>query len=132
MKFFTFLTIASLSFAALANTPKELDINVNFASESTVIHQQYRDQVQRLAQYLKKNPEKSIEIKGYADETGDAQFNQDLSKRRAEAIRLMLVNDYDVAPEKVSAVGVGETDVVAPHEGTEGKYRNRRVEARFL
>lgn len=132
MKFFVLLTIASLSFAAVASTPKELDLSVNFASESTVIHQQYRDQVQRLAQYLKKNPEKIIEIRGYADETGDAQFNQDLSKRRAEAIRRMLINDYDVAPEKVSAVGIGEADAIAPHEGTEGKYRNRRVEARFL
>lgn len=132
MKFFALLVVASLSLSAMANTPKELDIDVNFATESTVIHQQYRDQVQRLAQYLKKNPETRIEIKGYADETGDAAFNQDLSKRRAEAIRKMLVEDYDIAPDTVSAAGIGETDKVSPHEGTEGKYRNRRVEARIL
>lgn len=132
MKFFALLVVASLSLSAMAHTPKELDIDVNFATESTVIHQQYRDQVQRLAQYLKKNPNTRIEIKGYADETGEAGFNQDLSKRRAEAIRKMLIEDYDIAPDTVSAAGIGETDKIAPHDGAEGKYRNRRVEARIL
>jgi len=132
MKFFALLVIASLSLSAMAHTPKELDIDVNFATESTIIHQQYRDQVQRLAQYLKKNPATRIEIKGYADETGDAAFNQDLSKRRAEAIRMMLVEDYDIAPEAVNAAGIGESDKAAPHDGTEGNYRNRRVQARVL
>jgi len=109
-----------------------LSVDVNFATDSTVVGQEYRYQVANLADFLKANPGIGVEIKGYADKRGSVAHNKDLAQKRAEAIKEMLVNDYNIASSRVTPVGLGETARVTPHKGAEGNYRNRRVEARII
>lgn len=109
-----------------------LSVDVNFATNSDIVGQQYRYQVQNLADFMKANPGIGVEIKGYADPRGSAAHNKDLAMQRAEAIKKMLVEDYAITSSRVQAVGLGETARVTPHKGAEGNYRNRRVEARII
>lgn len=120
------------SYGCIKGEKVVLSIDVNFATDSVVANQQYRAQVATLADFLKQNPGVNVELKGYADKEGDSAYNKDLALRRAEAIKGMLVNDYKIKAERVVTVSRGETDRNAPHEGMEGRYRNRRVEAYVL
>lgn len=66
-------------------------------------------------------------IVGHTDNTGDPQYNLDLSKRRAESVRDYLI-ETGTPPEKLRVVGRGEQDPVASNDTKEGRAQNRRVE----
>lgn len=69
-----------------------------------------------------------ITLTGYTDSTGSEAYNQQLSERRANAVRDYLVDDLGVNPDNVTASGKGEADPVANNDTREGRARNRRVE----
>ena len=67
-------------------------------------------------------------IEGHTDSTGDAAHNLDLSKRRAEAVKAVLVGQFQVDAGRLSAAGLGATKPVEPNDTPQGKAQNRRVE----
>ena len=79
---------------------------------------------------LAANPDLLIEVAGHTDSDGDAGYNQQLSQRRAEAVRDYLVGE-GVAAENITAVGYGESEPVASNDTAAGKAENRRVELRI-
>ena len=83
--------------------------------------------VQKLAEFLKEYPERKILIEGHTDSTGSSDYNQNLSDRRAIAVRDTLIN-MEVGGDRVSTRGYGETNPVASNETTSGRQSNRRVE----
>lgn len=66
-------------------------------------------------------------IVGHTDNTGDPQYNLDLSRRRAESVRDYLI-ETGTPPEKLRVVGRGEQDPIASNDTKEGRAQNRRVE----
>ena len=69
----------------------------------------------------------SVLIEGYSDSSGDASFNQQLSEKRAEAVKAEIVaNGAD--PAKIKTVGHGENNPIADNSTSEGRAKNRRVE----
>ena len=83
-----------------------------------------------LAEVLVKYPDDRIEVVGFTDDTGDAAYNQELSVRRADAVRRVLVQ-HGVPEKQAMAVGVGEAQPVATNATAAGRARNRRVEVRI-
>ncbi|OIN91044.1 MAG: flagellar motor protein MotB [Comamonadaceae bacterium CG1_02_60_18] len=83
--------------------------------------------VQKLAQVLQENPQRSVLIEGFADSTGAADYNQGLSERRASAVRNSL-NDFGVTRDRIDMRGYGETHPVAANDSAAGRQLNRRVE----
>ena len=71
-----------------------------------------------------------IDIIGHTDSTGPADYNQQLSERRAQAIRDFLVNQRDVDGTIIDVSGVGESEPVADNATAAGRAQNRRVEVR--
>jgi OOP family OmpA-OmpF porin len=69
-----------------------------------------------------------ITLTGYTDSIGSEAYNQQLSERRANAVRDYLVNDLGVNPANVTASGKGEADPAASNDTREGRAKNRRVE----
>ncbi len=69
----------------------------------------------------------SVIIEGHTDSSGDAAFNQQLSEKRAEAVKAELVANGAKA-EKITVVGYGESKPVADNDTREGRAANRRVE----
>jgi outer membrane protein OmpA-like peptidoglycan-associated protein len=67
-------------------------------------------------------------IEGHTDTTGSVPKNEAISKRRADAVRQFLVDNYTVATDKITAVGFGSAHPVASNETAEGRSQNRRID----
>jgi len=83
--------------------------------------------VQKLADVLKEYPQRNVLVEGFTDSVGSSEYNQDLSDRRARAVRTAL-QDTGVSRERISNRGYGKTFPVADNATAEGRQLNRRVE----
>lgn len=81
-----------------------------------------------VAQGLQKNPSLKLEIDGFTDSTGDVAHNLDLSKRRAEAVRTVLVSQFSVDGSRLTSNGFGVSKPIASNDTADGRAQNRRVE----
>ncbi len=70
-------------------------------------------------------------IEGHTSAEGSAQYNQELSQRRAESVRQYLV-DKGIAAERLQAKGFGKDNPVATNDTEEGRAQNRRIEFKIL
>jgi outer membrane protein OmpA-like peptidoglycan-associated protein len=83
--------------------------------------------LKRVIEVLKKYKKYSITIEGHTDSTGDAAYNVDLSKKRAEAVGKHLIKN-GIEPDRLSYVGYGSKYPVDTNDTVDGRARNRRVE----
>ena len=83
--------------------------------------------VQKLADVLQNNMQRNVLIEGYTDNTGSKAHNQDLSERRAGAVRSALVL-MGVGRDRISTRGYGEMYPAAENDSSVGRQLNRRVE----
>lgn len=81
-----------------------------------------------IAVVLKENKELKVKIIGHTDSDVDNAANLVLSKKRAEAVKKALSNEFGIEESRMQTEGMGETKPVAPNTTTEGKAQNRRVE----
>jgi len=72
-----------------------------------------------------------IAIEGYTDPTGDAAYNLELSKRRAEAVVQYLAGERDVDFNRIHTIGLGEQKLADPATNREARAKNRRVEVKI-
>lgn len=84
-------------------------------------------QVDKIADFLNDNPERQIRVEGFTDSTGSDSYNQQLSERRANAVRRHLI-DQGVGAERIVVVGYGEQYPVTSNDSAAGRQQNRRVE----
>lgn len=82
----------------------------------------------KAGELLKNFPSAKILIEGHTDADGDAQTNQKLSEQRAEAVRLYLINTFNIVPTRVEAKGFGEERPIVNNDTPENKTLNRRIE----
>jgi OOP family OmpA-OmpF porin len=74
-----------------------------------------------------------IEIGGYTDSSGSADFNQKLSEQRAQAVLDYLVKKFpEIERQQFTAKGYGENNPIATNDTKEGRAKNRRVEFKVL
>jgi outer membrane protein OmpA-like peptidoglycan-associated protein len=85
------------------------------------------DNIGRLAQFLRDNPDRKVIVEGHTDSTGSASFNQTLSQRRANAVMVQLVRT-GVGAGRIVAQGLGMAYPVAGNGDASGRAQNRRVE----
>ncbi len=78
-------------------------MQVFFDNNVSEVSSRYKDEVESAAIALRKNPQLSVVLKGYASPSGNAKLNQDLSMRRNEAVKRMLI-DYGVFPDQITSV----------------------------
>ena len=107
---------------------KRKNLHINFESNSAVILASSKSKVRTFADYMKSNPNLSVTIEGYTDNSGLRSKNMVLSKKRAEAVRTLLIK-YGVDPSKIKAVGKGDLNPIADNETKSGRAKNRRIEA---
>lgn len=82
---------------------------------------------QKLAHVLQQNPQRNVLVEGFADSTGAAQYNQQLSERRATAVRQAL-QDMGIASDRIAVRGYGESYPIANNDTASNRQLNRRVE----
>ncbi len=100
---------------------------VTFASNSAELIGESATILNGVATTLKRYPEKLVEVAGYTDSRGGATYNQQLSERRANAVRDYLIGQ-GVSAERLTARGYGEESPLADNDTAEGRAKNRRVE----
>ena len=86
---------------------------VIFRQSSSKVDALQMPNIDRLASYLKKNSNAKVSISGYASPEGNAEFNQKLSEKRAEAVKKILVDKYGISADRIETVGKGVGSVFA-------------------
>lgn len=101
--------------------------DVLFDTNSEALKAGSYDEISRVAQVLNQYPETTIMIAGHTDSTGSDTYNQQLSERRAMAVKNALTGQ-GVHPARMSTVGYGESKPIADNNTESGRQINRRVE----
>lgn len=101
--------------------------DVLFATGQASLTPAGMNNLRKLAEVLAQNPERTVLVEGFTDSVGGAAYNQDLSERRASAVRNALTG-MGVAPERVAMKGYGELYPVAANDTAANRQLNRRVE----
>jgi outer membrane protein OmpA-like peptidoglycan-associated protein len=101
--------------------------DVLFSTGQATLRDGNTSNLDKLAVFLKRYPERSVAIEGHTDNVGDDGSNMTLSKDRADAVRRYLVTE-GVATERFVSSGMGETAPVASNDSDTGRQQNRRVE----
>jgi outer membrane protein OmpA-like peptidoglycan-associated protein len=104
--------------------------DVLFDTNESTLKPDAASNLMQIGSFLNKYPERTLVIEGHTDNTGDAQYNMDLSTRRAMAVKTMLMSQ-GIASNRVIARGVGENSPVASNSSAEGRQLNRRVDLIF-
>ncbi|MEM9874418.1 MAG: OmpA family protein, partial [Myxococcota bacterium] len=82
-----------------------------------------------VAAAIRNRPEVTrVEVQGHTDDTGDAEFNDALSQRRADAVRTWLIDRGGIRPERLVAKGYGFRRPLADNRVRTGRAKNRRVQ----
>lgn len=103
------------------------DSDILFAVNSAVIGRDSEYALSEFADVMYDYPKTAIVVQGYTDSTGAEEYNQKLSERRAQSVFNYLIGQ-DVDPERMYAVGYGESHPIADNGTGAGRDRNRRVE----
>ncbi|UUM29460.1 OmpA family protein [Vibrio japonicus] len=106
----------------------KMNLHILFANDSSVVQPMFSRQIRDMSEFLESYPSTSIELQGYASKVGRAEYNLALSKRRAEAVQRMLINN-GVSPERVSIVGYGDTRTSGEVDDEATQAQNRKVVA---
>jgi len=105
---------------------------VHFQTGSATILPDSFPMLGEIVQLLQANPSiKKMMIEGHTDSRGGADFNLDLSKRRAQSVRSWLV-DHGIAPNRLESEGYGLTRPIDTNDTGEGRAANRRVEFKVV
>jgi outer membrane protein OmpA-like peptidoglycan-associated protein len=101
---------------------------VAFDTGSDRVRPEFKRVLKEIADGLVSTPTLRVRVEGHTDSTGDATRNVELSQRRADAIRTVLVSEFGIDPRRLAAVGLGAARPVASNSTPEGRAINRRVE----
>ncbi|HYH97927.1 OmpA family protein [Hyalangium sp.] len=101
---------------------------VYFATNKDVVLARSFPLLQQVGQVLRANSQLTkVRVEGHTDSRADDAFNMDLSQRRAGNVRKYLVEQAGIAPERLEAVGYGESQPVDTNKTEQGLENNRRV-----
>jgi OmpA-OmpF porin, OOP family len=122
-----FISAADMS-ADLTDSGKVLIYGILFDFDKDVIKPESKPTLDEIASLLRSNSDLKLKIVGHTDGKGTADYNLDLSKRRAASVVTALVSDYGIDVARLSAEGAGMNQPVDTNDTEEGRAKNRRVE----
>ena len=96
---------------ATGQTIKILESVVAFPFNQSDVQTSQMPSLEHAANYLKDNPDAKITVNGYASPEGTEEYNLQLSQRRADAVKNILVDKYGIAADRINAIGHGVGDV---------------------
>ena len=108
------------------------DSGILFATNSSTLSDASRSALRKLAESLNQNPDTDIKIVGHTDNTGNVDYNQTLSEKRAKSVFDYLMVDQGVSSKRMEFEGKGIHEPIADNSTVEGRALNRRVEIIIL
>ncbi len=107
-------------------------VSVTFGFDKSVLTKSDKAQLDALGTQLSSAKSYILEVTGGTDSVGDANYNYQLSQRRAEAVVQYLAAKFNVPPHKFYLIGIGKDQEVATNKTAAGRAQNRRVEVQIL
>lgn len=114
------------NFKPVANTTVQFGISKSLLTKSD---EQLLDE---FAQQIAPQRHYIVVVQGYTDDTGPAEYNNQLSRRRADAVIRYLAAKHNVPAYRVYILGLGEHSPVAENTNAAGRAKNRRVDVQLL
>lgn len=132
-------TQASNRVTSLAGTVENLDnykpvqeTAVQFGFDKAELTRKDKQTLDDFAANLQGQRHYIIQVEGYTDSTGPADYNYQLSQRRADAVANYLQMKYNIPPHKFYLVGIGKDQQIASDSTAAGRAKNRRVDIKLL
>jgi|GEM_PF-3114853 len=112
------------------NFGESLKVQIEFATNSAVVPQRYYRELDSMAKLMQRRDAQKyvFQLEGHTDSSGTNEHNQQLSQRRAAAVKQYLLKQHGIAAERIISKGYGESFPVASNVDELGKRKNRRVE----
>lgn len=105
--------------------------DVLFDTGQAQLREEGSSEIAKVLDFVNKYPDRLIRVEGHTDSVGDAEYNQQLSLARADAVKATLVN-YGIADSRIQTLGFGESRPVGDNSTEQGRQENRRVEIVIL
>ena len=110
------------------NIVLQMPSDVTFGFDRADIQPQFLDTLADVSRTLNNYPQNLVDVVGHADSTGRAEYNQQLSERRALAVADFLTGRGGVLRDRLYVEGRGSTQPIADNGTEQGRAQNRRVE----
>ncbi|MFP3982865.1 MAG: OmpA family protein [Desulfurivibrionaceae bacterium] len=104
--------------------------DVTFDHDSAKVRPDLYNEIDRISNVLLQYPQTVIRVEGHTDSTGSESYNMDLSQRRAQAVKDLIVQ-RNVQENRIETAAFGESMPVASNDTEAGRRINRRVEIKI-
>ena len=132
-------TKTGIRVASLAGTVENLDnykpladTTVLFGFNKAELTKNDKQALDDFAQQLSRQKHYIVQVEGYTDSVGSADYNYQLSQRRADAVIQYLAQKYNVPAYRIFLIGLGKDNPVAQNTTATGRAKNRRVDVRLM
>jgi len=110
--------------------PAPADLGVVFETNSAKIKSSDISKFEKYVTYLKSVPTSNVVLEGHTDSVGNANYNLNLSQKRADSTKAKLVS-MGISEDRITAIGYGESKPLVENNSAENMQKNRRVTARI-
>ncbi len=101
---------------------------LKFESGQSIIDPGYYSLLTSVKKAIELYQGSSVRIEGHTDSRGNDEVNMQLSQDRAASVYQYLLNTMNITPDRITAIGFGETLPIANNESADGREKNRRTE----
>ena len=106
----------------------ETSLAVRYQNKSADIDPVYYPKIRKLAEFIQRYDVAKVDVLGHTSLVGAGWYNRQLSQQRAESVREMLIEQFGIPAEKLTAVGRGMSEPLDPRDDESAHSVNRRVE----
>jgi OOP family OmpA-OmpF porin len=118
--------------ANLDNYKPVAEASVHFGFNKDNLTKKAKQALDSFAAEVPKTKGYIVELIGGTDSVGDAQYNNELSQRRAAAVVQYLAEAHNIPAYKIYMIGLGKEKAVAPNNTPKGRAENRRVDVKLM
>lgn len=104
-----------------------IELEVLFETDKAIVRPEYYSKISEVAEFMTQYPNTMVTIEGHTDSRASERYNQALSQRRVNAVKEVLIAQFGVDSERLSAIGYGEVQPRASNDTAAGRQLNRRV-----
>ena len=104
-------------------------LDIQFEIKQDDVQREDKEKLAVVGDFMNKYPETTAVIEGHADNVGEHEYNMKLSERRAQSVVTYLIDNFKIAPSRLTAVGYGNSRPIADNATKEGQQKNRRINA---
>ena len=116
----------------LDNYKPVANTTVQFGSGKATLTKSDQQMLDEFAQQINQQKHYIVQVQGFTDAVGSAEYNNQLSRRRADAVIQYLAAKHNVPPYRVYIIGLGKENPVAENKNAAGRAKNRRVDVQLL